>query len=75
MAKAVFFNDTKYRVASIKEEKPLKIKFGSGTNYKSSIEEVLPFRIKFMSIGLNAYGPGNAAPIGIAIIGLNNYVM
>lgn len=39
------------------------------------INEVLPFRVRFTNIGINAYGPGNAAPIGIAIIGLNNYVM
>lgn len=38
-------------------------------------ESVLPFRVKFTNIGIQAYGPGNAAPIGIAIIGLNNYVM
>lgn len=39
------------------------------------INEVLPFRIRMTNIGIDAYGPGNAAPIGIAIIGLNNYVM
>lgn len=39
------------------------------------INETLPFRVRFTNIGINAYGPGNAAPIGIAIIGLNNYVM
>tara|TARA_B110000259_G_scaffold185611_1_gene235036 strand:+ start:11335 stop:11643 length:309 start_codon:yes stop_codon:yes gene_type:complete len=37
--------------------------------------EVLPFRIRITNIGIDAYGPGNPAPIGIAIIGLNNYVM
>jgi ABC-type transport system involved in Fe-S cluster assembly fused permease/ATPase subunit len=39
------------------------------------INETLPFRVRFTNIGIQAYGPGNAAPIGIAIIGLNNYVM
>lgn len=38
-------------------------------------ESVLPFRVKFTNIGIQSYGQGNAAPIGIAIIGLNNYVM
>lgn len=39
------------------------------------INAILPFRVRFTNIGIQAYGPGNAAPIGIAIIGLNNYVM
>ena len=40
------------------------------------IEEVLPFRIKLTNIGINnSYPPGLGAPIGIAIIGLSNYVM
>ena len=38
-------------------------------------KEVLPFRIKLTNIGITGYGPGNAAPIGIAIIGYSNYVM
>lgn len=43
---------------------------------KVEIKEVLPFRIKFTNLGITSnYGPGNAAPIGIAVIGLNNYVM
>jgi hypothetical protein len=35
----------------------------------------LPFRVKFTNIGIGAYGPNNPAPIGIAIIGLNNYIL
>ena len=46
------------------------------TSKTIEINEVLPFRIKLTNLGITAnYGPGNAAPIGIAIIGLNNYVM
>jgi hypothetical protein len=42
----------------------------------SKITPVLPFRIKFTTIGLNSgYGPNNPAPIGIAIIGTNNYIL
>ena len=43
--------------------------------HKTEIVELLPFRIKFTNVGIQSYGPGHAAPIGIAIIGLNNYVM
>lgn len=39
------------------------------------INETLPFRIRFTNIGIPAFGPGNPAPIGIAIIGFNNYIL
>lgn len=46
------------------------------SNQKIKIQETLPFRVKFTNIGISSnYGPGNAAPIGIAVIGVNNYVM
>lgn len=41
----------------------------------TNIEPVLPFRIKFINIGVPAYGPGNIPPIGIAVIGINNYIL
>ena len=39
------------------------------------INEVLPFRVKFTNIGINAYSASNPAPIGIAVVGLNNYII
>jgi hypothetical protein len=42
---------------------------------KVKVDSVLPFRVKFSNTDAVTYGPGNAAPIGIAIVGLNNYVM
>lgn len=41
----------------------------------SKITETLPFRVKFTTIGIDSYGPGNPAPIGIAVIGINNYIL
>lgn len=42
----------------------------------SRVMSVLPFRVRFTTIGLNSsYGPNNPAPIGIAIIGFNNYIL
>lgn len=38
-------------------------------------ESVLPFRIKITNIGVEGYGPGNPPPIGIAVIGINNYIL
>lgn len=42
---------------------------------KAKVDETLPFRVKFINIGINLYNSSNPAPIGIAVIGLNNYVL
>ena len=44
-------------------------------NRTVKVEEVLPFRIKFTNIGIPGYGINNPARIGIAVIGLNNYIL
>jgi hypothetical protein len=39
-------------------------------------ESILPFFVKFTNIGIEGgYGPGNPAPIGIAVIGVSNYIL
>jgi hypothetical protein len=66
------------------DESLQKTKFVKGANYSLSsivpitrqvrINEVLPFRIRFTTIGLvgaNANVPG----IGLQIIGINNYIL
>lgn len=70
--------------AVIRDVKPINAKFIDvrgrsqkitySTN-RSKITEVLPFRVKFINIGIDAYGPNNPAPIGIAVVGYNNYVL
>lgn len=74
MAKAVIIEESRHLTRSIKNSNFSRSKI----NYKSGnvkINHTLPFRVKFINIGIQPYGMGNAAPIGIAIIGLNNYVM
>ena len=39
------------------------------------INEVLPFRVRFTNIMVPGYSASNSAPIGIAVIGLNNYIL
>jgi hypothetical protein len=39
------------------------------------INEVLPFRVRFTNIMVPGYSASNPAPIGIAVIGLNNYIL
>jgi hypothetical protein len=45
------------------------------SKYHSNIESILEFRVRFENIGFLGYGPSNPAPIGIAIIGFNNYIL
>jgi hypothetical protein len=73
MATAVI-SDKSYKTKLVEQKNYSKIKV-DGPNPVVLINAVLPFRVRFTNIGIQAYGPGNAAPIGIAIIGLNNYVM
>jgi hypothetical protein len=40
-----------------------------------SLEELLPFKIKFTNIGIQGYDSKNPPPIGIAVIGINNYIL
>lgn len=37
--------------------------------------EVLPFRVRFTTINVKPYDINNPAPIGIAVIGINNYIL
>jgi hypothetical protein len=41
----------------------------------TKVNQSLPFRISLKNVTISAYGPSNPAPIGIAIIGFNNYVL
>lgn len=43
--------------------------------HSSTVRSVLPFYVKFTTIGIEGYGPGNVPPIGIAIVGVNNYIL
>jgi hypothetical protein len=73
VAKSIFYTKTPPR-ATFEKTSEGSAKFYNVKN-NVTFTELLPFRVKFINIGVAAYGPGNAAPIGIAIIGLNNYVM
>ena len=45
------------------------------TNILCDVATVMPFRIKFQTIDIGAYSPTNPAPIGLAVIGFNNYIL
>jgi hypothetical protein len=43
--------------------------------YRSIVDSIIPFRVRFATVGVSNYGPSNPAPIGIAVIGFNNYIL
>lgn len=47
----------------------------SETTRLVNIKSTVPFKIQITNIGVPGYGPNNAAPIGIAIIGFSNYIL
>jgi hypothetical protein len=53
-----------YPIAKISYSKPT-----------ARITNTVPFRVKFSNIVIPGYGPNNPPPIGIAIIGFNNYIL
>jgi hypothetical protein len=74
MAKTVIKDATNHLLRSIKNSRFYNSKISHKSGHVK-INHNLPFRVKFINVGIRAYGRGNAAPIGIAIIGVNNYVM
>jgi hypothetical protein len=75
MAKAVLSNKKNGITKSIEQEDFAKIvKFNYGTR-TVRIDQVLPFRVKFTSIGIEGYGPNNVPPIPLQVIGYSNYIL
>lgn len=44
-------------------------------NYKSTIEDILPFRVQFINVGVFGFSKDNPAGIGVAVVGYNNYIL
>lgn len=39
------------------------------------INEVLPFRVRFINIGIEGYSSTNVPPIPLQVIGFSNYIL
>ena len=74
MATAIITNKNKKKVKAINA-----VTYGLVKVFKPypiiKINEVLPFRIRITNIQVPGYSATNPAGIGIAIIGLNNYIL
>ena len=40
-----------------------------------TINEILPFRVKFINIGIEGYSANNVPPIPLQVIGFSNYLL
>ena len=73
MASVVILDDSKNRIEKVTTKDYPKTKITYGQRL-TKINEVLPFRVRFTTIGIpSAYSsvPG----IGLQIIGVNNYIL
>ena len=66
MATAVISSKTAANTKKIKQEDYPKVVL---------INEILPFRIRFTSIGIEGYSPTNVPPIPLQVIGFSNYIL
>ena len=41
----------------------------------AEVNSILPFRVRFTDLGYPGFSPNIGVPIGIAVIGLNNYIL
>jgi hypothetical protein len=75
MARAVLTDKPSIKTRSIKQSNYAIAKIIEGKRLVK-INETLPFRVRFTNITVPGYSfPDNVPPIGIAIVGFNNYIL
>jgi hypothetical protein len=75
MGKAVVRSRDQFKTKSIKNADYPLIKIRNVSQPNVKIENTLPFRVKFVNIGIGGYGPGNVPPIGIQVIEFSNFIL
>ena len=75
MAKAVITNVANTRLSSLYAKDYPKTKITNVKDFTAKINDVLPFRVKFINIGIESYTSDFPPPIGLAVIGVNNYIL
>lgn len=66
-------------------DKPLQVRSIKESNFYNAkiveskrtvkVSQKLPFYVRFENIVIAGYGPSNPAPIGVAVIGGNNWIL
>jgi hypothetical protein len=74
MAKAVLSNKGANKTRSITLENYSITKIVPETRVVR-INDVLPFRIRFINVGIEGYSSTNLPPIPLQVIGFSNYIL
>ncbi len=74
MAQAIIVDKTRVKAKTIKRLNYAKAKIVNPQKIVK-INETLPFKVKFINIGVESYGPNNIPGIGIQVIGYSNYIL
>lgn len=75
MANATITNLSGRKVASVQTLSSYKSSISQVNFSKIQASEILPFRVRFTNVQIPGYDANNPAPIGIAIIGVNYYIL
>jgi hypothetical protein len=74
LAQAIIIDDLNYTASNLRPTDYPKSNITSTTTL-TLINEVLPFRVRFTTIGIVGYSPSNFPGIGLQVIGLSNYII
>ena len=74
MALVKISNKQKVNTALIEKENTGFVKFITGKRV-STVEPILPFRVRFTAIQVPGYSPTTVPPIPLQIIGFSNYIL
>jgi hypothetical protein len=74
MAQAIIIDDVKVKARRINET-DFGIAKIVGPTRVVRINDILPFRVRFTTIGVEGYGQNNVPGIGIQVIGFSNYIL
>lgn len=75
MAAAVIVKTNNGRISKAKAVNYGIAKVSYSAPYTSKVTSTLPFRVSFSNIQVPGYNLNSPAPIGIAVIGFNNYIL
>lgn len=74
IAQAIIIDDLNYNASNLKSIDYPNSNITSETTL-TLINEILPFRVRFTTIGIVGYSPTNFPGIGLQVIGLSNYII
>lgn len=75
MATAVIVKTNNGKIARAKAVDYGIAKISYSAPFISKVSHTMPFRVSFTNIQVPGYNVNSPAPIGIAIIGFNNYIL